>query len=97
MKTEAGQSGEVNIVTLERAPPLGPRLRAPGRKLLWGRAGVGGRAAASEEGIEASFRGLVRPPSFVLPHKGGGYRLRPIAWKKRQLLISSGRGIAMML
>ena len=26
-----------------------------------------------------SFRGLARPPSLILPHKGGGDRLRPIA------------------
>ena len=26
-----------------------------------------------------SFRSLARPPSLILPHKGGGDRLRPIA------------------
>src|SRR5580658_5405905 len=41
--------------------------------LWWGRAGVGGRAALSNWPFESNSRkGMARPPSLTLPHKGGG-------------------------
>src|SRR5262249_19327971 len=45
--------------------PPGPRLRAPGRRLLWG--GVRGGGGAMWRRCLISL-----PPSPTLPHKGGG-------------------------
>ncbi len=61
-------------------PPPGPRLRAPGRRLLWGRDRAGGLSDLGDDGdlpersafVRLNRQPPARPPSSVLPHKGGG-------------------------
>ena len=59
-----GQSGEVNLVKVRRAPaPRSPsRDGRPSGRPVWGQAGVGGRAALSEEGRNTALGSGCDPP-----------------------------------
>src|SRR5208283_1781977 len=73
----AGQSIE-HLSRLTPPPPPGPRLRAPGRRLLWGRIEEGGRAQPCS--VRAfplpHCKGRRDPPPLPAPTRGAGARAK---------------------
>src|SRR5208283_4456836 len=76
LKTIADKGNRLNTSADSRRrppPPPGPRLRAPGRRLLWGRIEEGGRA--QPRSVRAfplpHCKGRRDPPPLPAPTKGG--------------------------